>query len=263
MPTTSLRVRRAEGRGRGDQAAAGQFRVTNSGWNCRPQDADHPARTQRVGSSAEITVASKTRTTKRRTAATAQPPVANGDRLARARSAVGPSPPPTCHAANSRAGTRWSTRTTTASSAGRGRVPGHEVLPARSDVIRLHGCAGSWKPQAENHGRETPPSVTKRRPASRPRSRPRTERTASRPRSSARAGNHWRTVGGIPLKRQKTAVLTDRLNTGPLYPNKELTKAHQRKMRALRAKGRIQVHHVRQLADPTGPASRSLNEQRQ
>jgi hypothetical protein len=28
--------------------------------------------------------------------------------------------------------------------------------------------------------------------------------------------------GGIPLKRQKTAVLTDRLPTGPVYPNKEL-----------------------------------------
>jgi group II intron reverse transcriptase/maturase len=56
--------------------------------------------------------------------------------------------------------------------------------------------------------------------------------------------------GGIPLKRQKSAVLTDRLSTGPIYPNKELIK------RLLKGKcemcGRtsgIQVHHIRKLAD--------------
>jgi group II intron reverse transcriptase/maturase len=56
--------------------------------------------------------------------------------------------------------------------------------------------------------------------------------------------------GGIPLKRQKTAVLTDRLSTGPVYPNKELI----RRLRAGRCElckraDNIQVHHVRALAD--------------
>jgi hypothetical protein len=56
--------------------------------------------------------------------------------------------------------------------------------------------------------------------------------------------------GGIPLKRQKTAVLTDRLATGPIYPNKELI----RRLLAGRCElcGRtdgIQVHHIRNLAE--------------
>jgi hypothetical protein len=56
--------------------------------------------------------------------------------------------------------------------------------------------------------------------------------------------------GGIPLKRQKTAVLTDRLATGPTYPNKELV----RRLLAGRCElckrtDAIQVHHVRKLAD--------------
>jgi hypothetical protein len=60
--------------------------------------------------------------------------------------------------------------------------------------------------------------------------------------------------GGIPLKRQKTAVLTDRLSTGPLYPNKELIKRLTKGRCELcgRADG-IQVHHVRQLADLSRP----------
>lgn len=56
--------------------------------------------------------------------------------------------------------------------------------------------------------------------------------------------------GGIPLKRQKTAVLTDRLATGPIYPNKELI----RRLLAGRCElcGKtdgIQVHHIRNLAE--------------
>jgi group II intron reverse transcriptase/maturase len=55
--------------------------------------------------------------------------------------------------------------------------------------------------------------------------------------------------GGIPLKRQKMAVLTDRLATGPVYPNKELVK----RLLAGRCElcGRtdgIEVHHIRNLA---------------
>ena len=60
--------------------------------------------------------------------------------------------------------------------------------------------------------------------------------------------------GGIPLKRQKHAVLTDRWATGPVYPHKELV----RRLRAGRCElcGRtddIQVHHVRSLADLDRP----------
>jgi group II intron reverse transcriptase/maturase len=60
--------------------------------------------------------------------------------------------------------------------------------------------------------------------------------------------------GGIPLKRQKTAVLTDRLSTGPIYPNKELIRRLTKGRCELcgRTDG-IQVHHVRQLADLNRP----------
>lgn len=56
--------------------------------------------------------------------------------------------------------------------------------------------------------------------------------------------------GGIPLKRRKSAVLTDRLSTGPVYPNKELI----RRLLAGRCElcGRtdvIEVHHIRTLAE--------------
>lgn len=56
--------------------------------------------------------------------------------------------------------------------------------------------------------------------------------------------------GGIPLKRQKTAVLTDRLSTGPLYPNKELVRRLQAgRCELCKRTDNIQVHHVRTLAD--------------
>jgi Type II intron maturase/AI2M/AI1M-like, HNH endonuclease/Reverse transcriptase (RNA-dependent DNA polymerase) len=60
--------------------------------------------------------------------------------------------------------------------------------------------------------------------------------------------------GGIPLKRQKNAVLTDRQHTGPVYPNRQLV--------ARLLKGRCescgqpddtQVHHIRALADLAQP----------
>lgn len=60
--------------------------------------------------------------------------------------------------------------------------------------------------------------------------------------------------GGIPLKRQKTAVLTDRLNTGPIYPNKELIRRLQAgRCELCKRTDGIQVHHVRQLADLDRP----------
>jgi group II intron reverse transcriptase/maturase len=56
--------------------------------------------------------------------------------------------------------------------------------------------------------------------------------------------------GGIPLKRHKRAILTDRSSPSPVYPTKELIK----RLRAGRCElcqqtDNIQVHHVRQLAD--------------
>jgi group II intron reverse transcriptase/maturase len=74
--------------------------------------------------------------------------------------------------------------------------------------------------------------------------------------SVARAGKEplLARFGGIPLKRQKTAVLTDRLMTGPIYPRKELV----RRLLAGRCElcgetDNIEVHHVRQLADLNRP----------
>ena len=60
--------------------------------------------------------------------------------------------------------------------------------------------------------------------------------------------------GGIPLKRQKTAVLTDRPTTGPLYPNKELIRRLQKgRCELCQRTDTIQVHHVRGLADLATP----------
>ncbi|MHB8440276.1 MAG: reverse transcriptase/maturase family protein [Acidimicrobiales bacterium] len=56
--------------------------------------------------------------------------------------------------------------------------------------------------------------------------------------------------GGIPLKRQKTAILTDRLMTGPVYPNKELVKRLLAgRCELCKRTDNIVVHHVRKLAD--------------
>jgi hypothetical protein len=60
--------------------------------------------------------------------------------------------------------------------------------------------------------------------------------------------------GGIPLKRQKTAVLTDRLQTGPVYPNKELIRRLQAgRCELCKRADNITVHHVRALADLNQP----------
>ena len=89
---------------------------------------------------------------------------------------------------------------------------------------------------------------TPARPASEPTTQP-----ASRRRPFAPIPDLMALVarfGGIPLKRQKLAVLTDRLSTGPVYPNKELI----RRLLAGRCElcGRtdvIEVHHIRTLAE--------------
>jgi hypothetical protein len=60
--------------------------------------------------------------------------------------------------------------------------------------------------------------------------------------------------GGIPLKRQKTAVLTDAVTTGPTYPNKELIRRLQAgRCELCQATDSITVHHVRRLADLSIP----------
>jgi hypothetical protein len=63
--------------------------------------------------------------------------------------------------------------------------------------------------------------------------------------------------GGIPLHRQKTAVLIDQQPHRPLYPRKQLiTRLLKGKCELCKQTGDVQVHHVRRLADlaPAGPA---------
>jgi group II intron reverse transcriptase/maturase len=60
--------------------------------------------------------------------------------------------------------------------------------------------------------------------------------------------------GGIPLKRQKTAVLADAVTTGPTYPNKELIRRLQAgRCEICQATDNITVHHVRRLTDLSTP----------
>ena len=60
--------------------------------------------------------------------------------------------------------------------------------------------------------------------------------------------------GGIPLKRQKYAVLTDRAHTGPVYPNRQLiTRLLKGRCELCQQTGDIQVHHVQALASPHRP----------
>jgi group II intron reverse transcriptase/maturase len=60
--------------------------------------------------------------------------------------------------------------------------------------------------------------------------------------------------GGIPLKRQKHAVLTDRQHTGPVYPNRQLvTRLLKGRCELCQRTDSITVHHVRALADLTRP----------
>ncbi|WP_410050313.1 hypothetical protein [Actinomadura sp. HBU206391] len=60
--------------------------------------------------------------------------------------------------------------------------------------------------------------------------------------------------GGIPLKRQKKAVLTDRQHTGPVYPNRRLvTRLLKGRCELCKRTDNMQVHHVRALADLNRP----------
>jgi group II intron reverse transcriptase/maturase len=56
--------------------------------------------------------------------------------------------------------------------------------------------------------------------------------------------------GGIPLKRQKNAVVTDRQHTGPVYPNRQLvTRLLKGRCELCERADNIAVHHVRTLAE--------------
>jgi group II intron reverse transcriptase/maturase len=60
--------------------------------------------------------------------------------------------------------------------------------------------------------------------------------------------------GGIPLKRQKTAVLTDRQHTGPVYPNRQLiTRLLKGRCELCQRTDNTTVHHVRALAGLNRP----------
>ena len=63
--------------------------------------------------------------------------------------------------------------------------------------------------------------------------------------------------GGIPLKRQKTAVIDDRVPDRVTYPNKELvTRLLKGRCELCEQTGPVHVHHVRKLTDldPPDPA---------
>ncbi|MGZ6833559.1 MAG: reverse transcriptase domain-containing protein [Mycobacteriaceae bacterium] len=61
--------------------------------------------------------------------------------------------------------------------------------------------------------------------------------------------------GGIPLKRQKTAIITDRQTTGPVYHHKELIKRLLAgRCEICKQTDTVAVHHVRKLADLAQPA---------
>jgi group II intron reverse transcriptase/maturase len=60
--------------------------------------------------------------------------------------------------------------------------------------------------------------------------------------------------GGIPLKRQKYAVITDRQYTGPVYPNRQLvSRLLKGRCELCKRTDNISVHHVRTLAELNRP----------
>jgi hypothetical protein len=60
--------------------------------------------------------------------------------------------------------------------------------------------------------------------------------------------------GGIPLKRQKNAILTDRAPGRENYPRKEIiTRLLRNTCELCQHNGQVQVHHVARLADLARP----------
>jgi hypothetical protein len=62
--------------------------------------------------------------------------------------------------------------------------------------------------------------------------------------------------GGIPLKRQKNAIINDRVPGQVTYPRKELIRRLLAgRCEICKQKDNVQVHHVRKLADLSQPGS--------
>ena len=60
--------------------------------------------------------------------------------------------------------------------------------------------------------------------------------------------------GGIPLKRRKNAVITDRAPSRDPYPRKEIiTRLQRNRCELCQHSGQVQVHHVARLADLAYP----------
>lgn len=81
---------------------------------------------------------------------------------------------------------------------------------------------------------------------------PRTRFEARIEREGSTALVAW--FGGIPLKRQKQAVIADRQHTGPSYPNRQLvSRLLKGRCELCKRTDNISVHHIRALAELNRP----------
>ncbi len=114
-------------------------------------------------------------------------------------------------------------------------------------------CAGSWKlpcsrPLARKHRSSVSKTAARYKAKVQTPYGLRTRFEVSVQRAGKKPLVAW--FGGIPLKRQKGAVLTDRTHTGPIYPNRQLvTRLLKGRCELCKRTDDIQVHHVRALAD--------------
>ena len=125
------------------------------------------------------------------------------------------------------------------------------------DVFRLHRLrwvmeTSMLKTLASKHRSSVSKAATRYKAKVQTPHGPRTRFEASIQREGRTALVAW--FGGIPLKRQKNAVLTDRQHTGPVYPNRQLvTRLLTGRCELCRQTDNIQVHHVRALDDLSRP----------
>ncbi|MCM0673344.1 reverse transcriptase domain-containing protein [Micromonospora phytophila] len=149
-----------------------------------------------------------------------------------------------------RAAPRSSTVTTTPSSRPTGLSIGASSSTTCSPETSndFTGCGGSCCPRCYG---PWPPSTTRRRRGWPANTRPKSLRraghgSASRRPCTAKAGNHWSPGSGIPLQRQKTAVIDDRQPDGLHHPRKELiNRLLKRRCELCEQTGHMNVHHVR------------------
>jgi hypothetical protein len=125
------------------------------------------------------------------------------------------------------------------------------------DVFRLHRLrwvmeTSMLKTLASKHRSTVSKMAAKHKAKIQTPHRPRTRFEASIEREGSKPLIAW--FGGIPLKRQKNAVLADRQHTGPIYPNRQLiTRMLKGRCELCGQTGAIQVHHIRALADLRQP----------